>query len=163
MASWTVACVSSATSRLPDNTCETVVGLTPASAATWVIVTRVCSGVRDPLPSARRPPAPAPVRVLGCLAAMSSPFCVRARVGTPPLRVALGGLRVRHGIDRPDGPSYGSEKSPSKSIWGTGVPPAPRKGPRVWADVERFDIDDLLAAEHAGASTSRTRPFAIQV
>jgi AraC-like DNA-binding protein/mannose-6-phosphate isomerase-like protein (cupin superfamily) len=33
----------------------------------------------------------------------------------------------------------------------------------VWADVERFDIDDLLAAEHAGASTSRTRPFAIQV
>jgi AraC-like DNA-binding protein/mannose-6-phosphate isomerase-like protein (cupin superfamily) len=33
----------------------------------------------------------------------------------------------------------------------------------VWADVERFDIDDLLAAEHAGTAATRARSFAIQV
>ena len=40
MARRTLALVDSETSRLPDNTCETVVTLTPARSATWAIVAR---------------------------------------------------------------------------------------------------------------------------
>jgi hypothetical protein len=37
--------VAAPTSRLPDSTCDTVVGLTPARVATWAIVARDLSGI----------------------------------------------------------------------------------------------------------------------
>jgi hypothetical protein len=39
--------VDAPTTRLPDSTCDTVVGLTPARVATWAIVTRIGAGCAE--------------------------------------------------------------------------------------------------------------------
>jgi AraC-like DNA-binding protein/mannose-6-phosphate isomerase-like protein (cupin superfamily) len=39
----------------------------------------------------------------------------------------------------------------------------PQEGRQVWADIERFGIDELIAADAASASAVRPRSFAVQV
>src|SRR3954449_12241878 len=108
IASCTVPRVSSATSRLPDRTWDTVVGLTPARAATWLMVTRVSSGAGTATSA-----DPVPFGVVVLFAAIPPPFCLQPlRRRWPPARRELSGnpdgLR-QHVFDRVEGRSYRSE------------------------------------------------------
>ena len=106
----------SPTRRLPDSTCETVVGLTPAMAATWVIVTR---------PRALRPGG-----VLFVVPVTPGPLVLR--------RPAVADSRWPTALTARAAGSYGSEDGGLKSIW-------IQEGARRGADLERFAIDTLLA------------------